>query len=137
MATMRISNEALTFDFQGMERLWLGRRALTVPLRSVRQVAYADRPLRLARGPRRGYVVSGIAKIGVWGLLARPRQLVYARRGVPGLHLRLDRAAVDGRFDEVVFSTPDAAGLARVIAQSIGATGQSDTGSGPKAGERA
>jgi hypothetical protein len=137
MATMRISSEALTFDFEGMERLWLGRAALTVPLRSVRQVAYADRPLRLARGLRRGYVVSGVAKIGVWGLFSRPRQLVCAWRGVPGLHLRLDHATVDGRFDEVVFSTPDAARLTRDIAQSIEATGRSGTASGPMAGERA
>jgi hypothetical protein len=122
MATMRISTGALTFEFVGLERLWLGRRVLTVPLASVRQVTYADRPLRLARGLRRGYAVSGVAKIGVWGLLGRPRQLVYARRGVPGLHLRLDRTAVDGNFDEVIFSTPDAAELVHAVEQRIVAT---------------
>ncbi|MBE1484630.1 hypothetical protein [Plantactinospora soyae] len=158
MATMRISNEVLTFEFQGMERFWLGRRTLTVPLRSVRQVAYADRPLRLARGMRRGYLVSGVVKIGVWGLLTGPRQLVYARRGIPGLHLWLDSATVDGGFDEVVFSTRDAARLVRTIAQSIAATeqdgappgqngpatewagratGRAGTAPGPRTGERA
>ncbi|WP_239312196.1 ABC transporter ATP-binding protein [Plantactinospora mayteni] len=112
---MRISSDTVAFEFEGLERLWLGRQALTVPLRSIRRVAYVERPLRLASGARRGLVVSGVAKIGVWGVFGGPRQLVYARRGLPGLHLRLDRSMVDGAFDEVVFATPDAARLAAAV----------------------
>ncbi|MEN3612728.1 hypothetical protein AAH979_24635 [Plantactinospora sp. ZYX-F-223] len=119
MATMRISGDAVAFEFTGLDRLWLGRRALTVPLRSVRRVAYVERSLRLAAGARRGLVVTGIAKIGVWGLFGGPRQLVYARRGMPGLHLRLDRSTVDGALDEVVFATPDAARLAAAVQRHI------------------
>ncbi|MEE6257365.1 hypothetical protein [Plantactinospora sonchi] len=115
MATIVVGNEEVIFDFTGMERLWLGRRRLRVPLRAVRQVEYVDHPLRLARGPRRGLTVAGHTKIGVWGLFGRSRQLVHARRGVPGLRLRIDRTDVDGRFDEVLVSTPEAVGLARAI----------------------
>ncbi|AVT31596.1 hypothetical protein C6361_21320 [Plantactinospora sp. BC1] len=123
MATMRISGDALAFEFEGLERLWLGRRALTVPLRSVRQVAYVERPLRLASGARRGLVVTGIAKMGVWGIFGGPRQLVYARHGMPGLHLRLDRSMVPGAFDEVVFATPDAARLVAAVQRRVADTG--------------
>nr|WP_258545250.1 hypothetical protein [Micromonospora provocatoris] len=62
--------------------------------------------------------MSGFAKIGVWGIFGGPRQLVAARRGQPGLHLVLDRAAAGGEFDEVVVSDPAAAGLAETIGRA-------------------
>ena len=74
------------------------------------EAARVEKPLRLARGARRGYVVSGFIKIGIWGVFGGPRQLVSARRGNPGLHLVLDRAAAGGEFDEIVLSDPARAG---------------------------
>lgn len=106
MATVTVVGDRVEVRFTGWERLWTGRRQLTVPLGAVRQADLVDEPLRLARGARRGITVSGLLKIGVWGLFGGTRQLVAARSGEPGLHLVLDRAAGGGEFDEIVVSGP-------------------------------
>ncbi|GIJ76359.1 hypothetical protein SAMN05443287_102125 [Micromonospora phaseoli] len=121
MASVTLSSDMIDIRFTGWERLWTGRERLAVAIRAVRHVAQVDSPLRLARGARSGYVVSGFVKIGVWGLFGGPRQLVAARRGEPGLHLVLDRAGAGGEFDEVVLSGPDAPGLAEAIGRAMAA----------------
>jgi len=121
MASVTVINEMIDIRFTGWERVWVGREQFTLPLTAVRQVALVDNPLRLARGARRGYVVSGFTKIGVWGLYGGPRQLVAARRAEPGLHLVLDRAAAGGEFDEVVLSNPAAPGLVQTITHAMAA----------------
>ncbi|MFG3420878.1 hypothetical protein ACIBTZ_21645 [Micromonospora sp. NPDC049460] len=123
MASVTVAVELVDIRFTGWERLWIGRERLTVPVTAVRSVAIVADPLRLARGARRGMVVSGFVKIGVWGLFAGPRQLVAARRGELGLHIVLDRAAAGGQFDEVVLSDPAAPDIADAIgrASAVGA----------------
>ncbi|WP_422744798.1 hypothetical protein ACN27B_11080 [Micromonospora sp. WMMD754] len=121
MATVMLTGEVIDVRFTGWERVWTGRERFVLPVGAVRHVAPVGEPVRLARGARRGFVVSGLAKIGVWGLFGGPRQLVAARRGEPGLHLVLDRAAAGGEFDEVVLSTPDAPALAAAIARGTAA----------------
>lgn len=115
MASVMVTNDVIDIRFTGWERVWVGRARFAVPLTAVRRVALADNPLRLARGARRGYVVSGFVKIGVWGLYGGPRQLVAARRSEPGLHLVLDRAASGDEFDEVVLSSPAAPGIVQTV----------------------
>ncbi len=117
MASILVTDGMVTINFTGWESLWVGRRRTAIPVGAVRQAALVTNPLRVARGARRGIVVSGFLKIGIWGLFRGPRQLVAARRGEPGLHLLLDRAAAGGQFDEVVLSHP----AAPVIAEAIGA----------------
>ncbi|WP_433086427.1 hypothetical protein ACQP1P_13205 [Dactylosporangium sp. CA-052675] len=121
MAVLTVTGDAIDIRFTGWERVWTGRERLALRLGAVRRVAQVDDPLRLARGARRGFVVSGFVKIGVWGLFGGPRQLVAARRGEPGLHLVLDRAAAGGEFDEVVLSGPAAPGLAATIRRAMAA----------------
>ncbi|MEV2237492.1 hypothetical protein [Micromonospora sp. NPDC049891] len=121
MASVMLSGDVIDIRFTGWERLWTGRDRLAVAVGAVRQVARVDNPLRLARGARSGYVVSGFVKIGVWGLFGGTRQLVAARRGEPGLHLVLDRAGTGGQFDEVVLSGPDVPGLAEAISRAMAA----------------
>ncbi|MFE0530125.1 hypothetical protein ACFW0V_21270 [Micromonospora parva] len=121
MASVMVTNDVIDIRFTGWERVWVGREQFAPPLTAVRQAALVDNPLRLARGARRGYVVSGFAKIGVWGLYGGPRQLVAARRAEPGLHLVLDRAAAGGEFDEVVLSSPAAPGLVETIMRAMAA----------------
>ncbi len=121
MASVTVTEDVIDIRFTGWERIWIGRERFAVRIGAVRHVAPADNPLRLARGARRGYVVSGFAKVGVWGLFGGPRQLVAARRGEPGLHLVLDRAAAGGEFDEVVLSSPAAPSLAETIGRAMAA----------------
>ncbi|MFD0343590.1 hypothetical protein ACFVH0_33760 [Streptomyces sp. NPDC127117] len=120
MALMNISDTGLTIEFSGRERTWTLRGSLTVPLAAVRRVTVIDNPLRAAHGTRKGLHASGIAKIGVWGLVVGPRQLVAAYRGRPGLRVELDRAAADGDFDELILSLDDARQAARLIEQRVG-----------------
>src|SRR6185312_2897007 len=119
MASVMVTNDVIDIRFTGWERVWVGREQFALPLTAVRHVALVDNPLRLARGARRGYVVSGFAKIGVWGLYGGPRQLVAARRAEPGLHLVLDRASAGGEFDQVVLSSPAAPGLVETITRAM------------------
>ncbi|PZG21275.1 hypothetical protein C1I95_07900 [Micromonospora craterilacus] len=121
MASVTVTSDVIDIRFTGWERIWIGREQFVLRLKAVRHAAPVDNPLRLARGARRGYVVSGFAKVGVWGLYGGPRQLVTARRGEPGLHLVLDRAAAGGEFDEVVLSSPDAPALAAAIGRAMAA----------------
>lgn len=115
MACVALTDDLIDIRFTGWERFWIGRERVAVPLAAVRAVSCVDDPLRLARGTRRGAAGNGFVKTGVWGLVRGPRQLVAARRGEPGLHLVLDRAAAGGEFDEIVLSDPAAPRLADVI----------------------
>ncbi|MGW0436656.1 hypothetical protein ACWDV4_29420 [Micromonospora sp. NPDC003197] len=118
MASVTVTGDLIDIRFTNWERMWIGRERLALPITVVRQAATVDSPLHLARGARRGYVVSGFVKIGIWGLFGGPRQLVAARRGEPGLHLVLDRAAAGGEFDEVVLSIPAAPHIVEAIGQA-------------------
>ncbi|MET9662016.1 hypothetical protein [Streptomyces sp. NPDC006510] len=120
MALMNISDTGLTIEFSGRERIWTRRGSLTVPLTAVRRVTVVDHPLRAAHGVRKGLHASGVAKIGTWGLIVGPRQLVAAYRGRPGLRVELDRAAAGGDFDELVLSLDDPQQSARLIEQRVG-----------------
>ncbi|WP_405749884.1 hypothetical protein OHA19_09360 [Streptomyces sp. NBC_00012] len=120
MALMNISDTGLTIEFSGRERIWTRLGSLDVPLAAVRRVTVVDEPLRAAHGTRKGLHASGIAKIGVWGLVTGPRRLVAAYRGRPGLRVELDRAAFGGDFDELVLSLDDARQSAQLIEQRMG-----------------
>ncbi|MFJ9032821.1 hypothetical protein ACIRQP_30700 [Streptomyces sp. NPDC102274] len=120
MAEMKISGSELTVEFSRREQTWLHRSSLTVPLASVRQVTRVDRPLSVAHGTRNGLVVSGFAKIGFWGVMVGPRQLVAAYRGKPGLHILLDRTPDGEKVDELVLSLDDADQLAELVGQRRG-----------------
>ncbi|WP_406079243.1 hypothetical protein [Micromonospora sp. NBC_00858] len=122
MASVMVTGDVIDIGFTSWERLWIGQERLVLPVAVVRQAASVDDPLRLARGGRRGLAVSGVVKIGVWGLFGGPRQLVAARRGERGLHLILDRTA-GGAFDEVVLSSPAAPHLADAIGRALAARG--------------
>ncbi|RSN69154.1 MULTISPECIES: hypothetical protein [Actinomadura] len=115
MAEVKVARDRIDIEFGRWERTWTGRGRVTVPLAAVDGAACVDRPLRVPRGTRRGCHVSGVAKIGVWGLVRGPRRLVAVRRGRPGLHLTLNRELAGDDFDEIVVSHRDAAGLTRRI----------------------
>lgn len=121
MASVTVNDNFVDIRFTGWERLWTGRDRLAIPIAGLRHASLVAEPLRLAHGGRRGIVVSGFLKIGVWGLFGGPRQLVAARRGEPGLHIVLDRSATGGQFDEVVLSDPAGPGIADAITRAMAA----------------
>jgi hypothetical protein len=121
MASVTVTDDFIDIRFTGWERLWIGRERLAIPVAGVRRVSFVAEPLGLARGARRGIVVSGFLKIGVWGIFGGPRQLMVARRSEPGLHLVLDRPSTGGEFDEVVLSDAAGARTADAIASAMAA----------------
>ncbi|GAA4310325.1 hypothetical protein ACFQY7_16350 [Actinomadura luteofluorescens] len=120
MAKVAVAEDTVAIAFNAWERIWTRRSEVSVPLAGIVRVACVDAPLRVARGGHRGLVVSGLTKIGVWGVLRGPRQLVSVRRG-PGLHLTLNRGVTGDDFDEIVVSHPNAARLTERIRQAAGA----------------
>ncbi|WP_433393882.1 hypothetical protein [Micromonospora sp. KLBMP9576] len=113
MAAITLTPTHLHIRFTPGERMWTRRGELDVPLSAVRDATTVADPLRLARGARSGLAVSGFVKIGVWGVLGGPRQLVSARAGQPGLHLVVERKATG--YDEILLSDPTAPAVVHEI----------------------
>jgi hypothetical protein len=113
MATMKVVGHELRVRFSAAERLIVWRGTLVVPLTAVRGVERIDKALRRTRGGRRGLLVSGVVKVGIWGTGAGVRQLVSVKRSVPALRITLDRTVTG--FDELLISTHDADRLAEAI----------------------
>jgi hypothetical protein len=120
MATMKVIDKELHVRFSVWERLAVWRAGLIVPLSAVRTVRCVDEPAGHTRGGRMGILVSGVVKVGIWGLGTGIRQLVSVRRSVPGLRITLDRAVSGGRFDELLISAKDAGRVAEAIRSRAG-----------------
>ncbi|RSN13584.1 hypothetical protein DMC63_26795 [Streptomyces sp. WAC 05977] len=116
MATMDVTDGGVRVRFSAWERLAVWRDEVVVPRAAIKAVEYIDAPLRRTRGGRAGALISGVLKVGYWGLGAGVRQLVSVRRGVPGLWIAIDREAAGLPFDEVLVSVPNAAELAGALA---------------------
>ncbi|WP_410646580.1 hypothetical protein [Amycolatopsis sp. cmx-4-54] len=115
---MDITEDGVRVRFSAWERLAVWRGEVVVPLAAIKVVEQVDAPLRRTRGGRAGALISGVLKVGYWGLGAGIRQLVSVRRGVPGLRIGIDRAVAGLPFDEVLVSVPNAAELADALAPS-------------------
>ncbi len=111
MARVDFDGRELRVRFSALERLATWRAEVRVPLTAVRAVEVLAAPLAHTRGGRVGFLVSGVVKIGRWGLGTGVRQLVSVRRGTPGLLVKLD-----GEFGELLISTDRAEELAAVLA---------------------
>jgi hypothetical protein len=119
MATMEVVGHELRVRFSDWERLAVWRAEFAVPLAAVRTVERVDQPVAHARGGRVGFLVSGVVKVGVWGLGTGVRQLVSVRRTVPALRITLDRSADGGRFNELLISVANADQLAELITNRV------------------
>ncbi|MBB5857737.1 hypothetical protein ACFQ05_19200 [Amycolatopsis umgeniensis] len=118
MAKMDIAEGGVRVRFSAWERLAVWRDEVVVPLAAIRAVERVEAPVGRARGGRAGVLISGVLKVGYWGLGTGVRQLVSVRRGVPALRLEIDRAVAGLRFDEVLVSARNAAELAAALAPS-------------------
>jgi hypothetical protein len=110
MARIEERGTGVVVRFEGWEPLFTGRAQLEVPFGAIREVEVVENGLRATRGGRIGLLVTGVRKIGRWGVGVGLRQLVSVRRGRPTLRMRLDRGATG--YDEVLVGLPDAAAVA-------------------------
>ncbi|WP_409491989.1 hypothetical protein [Amycolatopsis sp. cmx-11-12] len=118
MAKIDIAGGEVRVRFSDWERLAVWRREVVVPVAAIKDVEYVEEPVSRARGGRAGVLISGVLKVGFWGLGTGVRQLVSVRRGVPALRVGVDRAA-GLPFDEVLISVRNAAELADALAPSV------------------
>ncbi|MEV7549324.1 hypothetical protein AB0N89_06845 [Amycolatopsis sp. NPDC089917] len=118
MATIDIADGGVRVRFSAWERLAVWRDEAVVPQAAIKAVELVDEPVGRARGGRAGVLVSGVLKVGYWGLGTGVRQLVSVRRGVPGLRIAIDRQAAGLPFDEVLVSVGNAAELAGALVPS-------------------
>ncbi|MEU4393370.1 hypothetical protein [Kribbella sp. NPDC023855] len=117
MAKLDFDGHELRIRFSAVERWATWRREVRVPLAAVRSAEVVAAPLRSTRGGRVGFLISGVLKIGRWGLGTGMRQLVSVRRGVPGLLVKVDETA---GFDELLISTDRADELAAALTSRVG-----------------
>ncbi|OXM50686.1 hypothetical protein [Amycolatopsis alba] len=118
MATMDIAGGGVRVRFSAWERLAVWRDGVVVPRAAITAVELVDAPVGRARGGRAGVLVSGVLKVGYWGLGTGVRQLVSVRRGVPAVRVAIDREVAGLPFDEVLVSVRNAAELALALAPS-------------------
>lgn len=117
MAKVDFNDRELRVRFSGLEQLATWRAEVRVPLTAVRTAEVVAAPLRSTRGGRVGFLISGVVKVGKWGLGTGMRQLVSVRRGVPGLLVKIDETA---GFDEILISTDRADELAAALTSRVG-----------------
>ena len=119
MAHVHMDSGTVTVELAWWERPFAARRArLVVPASSVLRAECVEHPTRMSATPggRAGLLVTGVLKVGRWGIGTGTHRFVSVRRWVPGLRLVLDedRAGQLG-YDELLVSTPDAARIAAVL----------------------
>ncbi len=114
MAKVDVAGE-LRVRFSAWERLAVWRDEVVVPLAAIKAVELVEEPVARARGGRAGVLVSGVLKVGFWGLGTGVRQLVSVRRGVPALRVEVDRAASGLSCDELLISARNAAEAADAL----------------------
>lgn len=112
MATVRVDEHGATVALTSWERPFCGGRSrLVAPWSEVRSLERADRPTRLsATGVgRAGLLVTGVLKLGRWGIGTRTSRFVSVRRWVPAVRVTVNDA-FRGQlgYDELLISTPDA-----------------------------
>lgn len=112
MATVHVDEYAVTVTLSTVEKLFGGGRTrLVVPLGEVRGAERVDQPTRAAvtGTGHAGLLVSGVLKLGRWGIGTRTSRFVSVRRRVPALRLVVDdRFREQLSYHEILISTPDA-----------------------------
>lgn len=120
MATVAVEGRDVVVRLSRWERPFAGGRSeLIIPLAAVRAAEWVERPTRWSATPgaRAGLLVTGVLKLGRWGLGTGTHRFVSVRRWVPALRVTVDDAQV-GRlgYGEILVSAPDAERLAAELA---------------------
>lgn len=110
MAAVYVDRETVRIELRWWERLFAGqRKRLVVPVAAILEARRVDRPTRYSATPggRAGLVVTGVVKIGRWGIGTRMSLFVSVRRSVPALRLTIDKPTAEQLgYDVILVSTP-------------------------------
>ncbi|GAA3928427.1 hypothetical protein GCM10023085_07050 [Actinomadura viridis] len=111
MARVRVQ-DVVVIEFSWWERPFVLRRTMRLTGAEVDAAEYVDSPMRRRIGPRAGLWITGLLKIGLFGVT--DRSVVSVRRGTPAVEIRLRPGS--SKVGSVLISTPDAEALAPRIA---------------------
>lgn len=119
MADVHVDDHVVEVRLNFFERLCCGGRTrLVVPRSEIAVAERVDLPTRAAATGigRVGLGVTGVIKIGRWGLGTGTRRFVSVRRWVPALHLVV-RDGFEGQlgYHEILVSTPDVDALSSAL----------------------
>lgn len=117
MTQVRYDSGGLHIDFPGWEAAMVGRAAFTAPPSAIRSARAEAGWTSEILGYRSGLVVSGYRKVATFTHPSGARRLVSMKRGLPLLRVAVDRQATG--FDEILVSTPDAAGIAHALSAGV------------------
>ena len=119
MARVVVDGSDVLVELAWWERPFAGGRStLAVSRGALRSVEKVDRPTRWSATPgaRAGLLVTGVVKLGRWGIGTSTRRFVSVRRWVPALRLAVDeREAHRIGYGEILVSCPDADALVAAL----------------------
>jgi len=120
MGTVHVDEHAVTVTLSAFEKLFCGGRSrLVVPLADIRAAERVDRPTRASVTGigRAGLVVTGVLKLGRWGIGTPTSRFVSVRRWVPALRVVVDDGFREQLgYHEILISTPDVDRITEVLA---------------------
>ncbi|MBW0104893.1 hypothetical protein [Pseudonocardia sp. KRD291] len=112
MGTVHVDDHSVTIRLSAFEKLFCGGRSrLVVPRSEIDSAERVDRPTRASVTGigRAGLLVTGVLKLGRWGIGTPTSRFVSVRRRVPAVRLvvRAEFRDLLG-YHELLISTPDA-----------------------------
>ncbi|MFF3227196.1 hypothetical protein ACFYV7_30670 [Nocardia suismassiliense] len=120
MAAVYVDRDAVRIELRWWERIFAAqRKRLVIPLSGILDARHVDRPTRHSATPgaRSGLVVTGVVKIGRWGIGTRTALFVSVRRSVPALRLTVDKPTAEQLgYDAILVSTPQVDQLVDALA---------------------
>ncbi|GAB2696924.1 hypothetical protein [Nocardia thraciensis] len=109
MAEVYVEQDSVRIELRCWERIFAGqRKRLRIPIKSVITAERVDRPTRYSATPggRAGLLVTGVVKIGRWGIGTSSKLFVSVRRSVPALRLVVDTPTAEQLgYDTILVST--------------------------------
>lgn len=120
MAQLTVHNAHVHVGLAWWERMFAGgRRRFVVPLSAVDAAERVDRPTRFTAAPggRAGVVVTGVVKIGRWGLGTGTSRFLSVRRWVPAVRVVVSEDfAGELGYNELLISTSHADSVLEALA---------------------
>jgi hypothetical protein len=122
MGTVQVDDHAVTVTLNSVEKLFCGGRSrLVIPVTEIRSTERVDRPTRasVTGVGRAGLLVTGVLKLGRWGIGTPTSRFVSVRRWVPAVRLVVtDDFREQLGYHEILISTPDADRITAALAAS-------------------
>lgn len=115
MPNISYDNLHLRVDFGGFEALMTRRRRFDIPAEALTGFEVSSDWVNEIHGLRYGLHVAARWKLGIWKHPSGTKRLIAMKRGTSVLRVQLARDQVDGRFDELLISTPEAERIAATV----------------------